>query len=978
MDDPFRDGIDPRYWNLHDFRKRREAEERTRQPRKRIRHRRSAAEMDLAYEIRQDLSRQGSHPSEWEPVSEYELRNLRAGDPIRIFRQTRKGWEPLKALNGVTNGERVLAFRRRNMPRRDSASGNSWETRFAYDEAVSRVFFHRSLQGHINKHGFPSAEHLSSRRHISLPEWEQIYANAEPIEPVQVNHWIGLILKDADGDPASGYAYRLRDSSGAVRQGKLNDQGEAEVRGLSDGPVEVTYGEPVDKQTLAAHRQAIQQELDLILQAEREETARIEAELQKKSLLGKAIADDNARTTGMRNAVWGILTGRKELSDLATQHLNHALGAAWETWRYRDQSHYAEQFVQRYTDAEFQELADVLGFDPRSLTREQWAEAQSLLNFIWHDEETQDLLRDFAKDYIKAQHGQELIETGFGIATEIVIGLLIAALTLGAGATVAVASKVRHADKLGRLGKTLVQLGKRLKQKAGSKETTSRTGKWLDQKLDKPENRKIEKGAVGEGVASHDPDISTTVRAGTSGPDTKWSQTTPAAEVGEKADVPRISDGTATDGYSQEAGKLVNALAENRSQVNQFLVPENNDRFSTMASDRFLERAGQITQANNSLVGMLDTLAATGIEVLNSSDGQFASMLQAASDEDGFNYLLFSAGLDQNQIEMSPGQLRLAIGSGILEGNERYLTEILPETRQFALDGKLHFDPADSIGGGNQAALDITNALSKGLGDIGQTSSAAGFIPLISFGQHLDFDNQERMLNNLSDYRLLPGDMKSDLLAQISTGRFDANRDGVFSGFGLFGKLGKTLLGIETATESASAEAGKKLRLRGVRGTKGGNLADALNDRIGRALGPDSTLLKPKQGSLTGKPELPHPNANADMVRSLTRQNESAELLANRGLDVTHLPNTGKKGGNPDLDIGGRPADVYSPKSKNPNTIRDNMVHKVEHQAPDIVLNLSDSPIPSSDMLKFLQDKPVDGLQNLYIIKGDDVLLTRY
>jgi hypothetical protein len=318
----------------------------------------------------------------------------------------------------------------------------------------------------------------------------------------------------------------------------------------------------------------------------------------------------------------------------------------------------------------------------------------------------------------------------------------------------------------------------------------------------------------------------------------------PYAVWSEAEQLNALAGGTVTDVYSQEAGKLVNALAENRSQVSQFLVPENNDRFSTMASDQFLERAGQITQANNSLVGMLDTLAASGIEVLNSSDGQFASMLQAASDEDGFNYLLFSAGLDQNQIEMSPRQLRLAIGSGILENNNRYLTEILPETQQFALDGKLHFDPTDSVGGGNQAALDITNALSKGLGDIGQTSFVAGLIPGLSFGQHFDFNNQERMLNNLSDYRLLPGDMKSDLLAQISTGRYDATKDGVFSGFGLFGKLGRTLFGIETAAESASAEAGKKVRLGGISGTKGGNLADALNDKVGRALNASNSLNK--------------------------------------------------------------------------------------------------------------------------------------
>ena len=91
----------------------------------------------------------------------------------------------------------------------------------------------------------------------------------------------------------------------------------------------------------------------------------------------------------------------------------------------------------------------------------------------------------------------------------------------------------------------------------------------------------------------------------------------------------------------------------------------------------------------------------------------------------------------------------------------------------------------------------------------------------------------------------------------------------------------------------------------------------------------------------------------------------------NRGL-------SGKKGGNPDLDINTRPADVYSPKSKNPNTIRDNIEHKVGHQAPDVVLNVSDSPLSSTDMLKFLGERPVNGLQNLYLIDGETVLLRRF
>jgi len=146
----------------------------------------------------------------------------------------------------------------------------------------------------------------------------------------------------------------------------------------------------------------------------------------------------------------------------------------------------------------------------------------------------------------------------------------------------------------------------------------------------------------------------------------------------------------------------------------------------------------------------------------------------------------------------------------------------------------------------------------------------------------------------------------------------------------------------------------------------------------GQSVVPGTELLRVKPGTLRGEPELPHPNANADMVRSLNRQNESAEILSNRGFDVTHLPNTGRKGGNPDLDINGRAADVYSPKSKNPNTIRDNMIHKVEHQAPDIVLNITDSPLSVEDMLRFLDQKPVSGLQNLYLIDGENVLLRMF
>jgi len=54
------------------------------------------------------------------------------------------------------------------------------------------------------------------------------------------------------------------------------------------------------------------------------------------------------------------------------------------------------------------------------------------------------------------------------------------------------------------------------------------------------------------------------------------------------------------------------------------------------------------------------------------------------------------------------------------------------------------------------------------------------------------------------------------------------------------------------------------------------------------------------------------------------------------------------------------------------------MEKKVNHQAPDIVLNISDSPLSSGDIFKFFDDKPLPGLNRIYLIDGDNVLLKEF
>jgi filamentous hemagglutinin len=132
--------------------------------------------------------------------------------------------------------------------------------------------------------------------------------------------------------------------------------------------------------------------------------------------------------------------------------------------------------------------------------------------------------------------------------------------------------------------------------------------------------------------------------------------------------------------------------------------------------------------------------------------------------------------------------------------------------------------------------------------------------------------------------------------------------------------------------------------------------------------------LKPKQGSLSGPPEMPPKNASDEMIRSIDRQNEAAQILADHGLTVENLPNTGKGVKNPDLKINGQVADVYSPTSGNLQSIRDKVVEKTAEQAPNVVINLADSPLSISDVTQYLQRNPVGRANSVILIKDGRVV----
>ena len=105
----------------------------------------------------------------------------------------------------------------------------------------------------------------------------------------------------------------------------------------------------------------------------------------------------------------------------------------------------------------------MLGFDPAKITRAQVEEAYELANLIWSDIETRNILKQFSIDYAKAQHHTEWTEMAGGLAFEVILTLLIAAITGGAGAVAVVAKNMSLMTKLQKAGQALLEIGKKLK-----------------------------------------------------------------------------------------------------------------------------------------------------------------------------------------------------------------------------------------------------------------------------------------------------------------------------------------------------------------------------------------------------------------------------------------------------------------------------------------------------------------------------------
>ncbi|BFM12783.1 hypothetical protein R50072_29360 [Simiduia litorea] len=231
-------------------------------------------------------------------------------------------------------------------------------------------------------------------------------------------------------------------------------------------------------------RVKIRQALNEILSDERQEAARHQALMDQESALGKSLIYTGAAMTGLGKAAWGLLCWAKEASDLVNpvvrlQNRIKALAVASQA------DNKLEVFATQLQKEEWREVVEVIGFDPTQITREQMAQAMDATSLIMDDATLASDLKTFSWNYIKAQHAIELTEAGGAAVFEIILTAVLAALTGGAGAIAATASKARHMTKFKKLGQLLVDFAKASKELAEhAKEQAKRAAKSVKRSFD--------------------------------------------------------------------------------------------------------------------------------------------------------------------------------------------------------------------------------------------------------------------------------------------------------------------------------------------------------------------------------------------------------------------------------------------------------------------------------------------------------------
>ena len=256
-------------------------------------------------------------------------------------------------------------------------------------------------------------------------------------------HWVEVNYCYPDGLPVVG-RYIATDGDGLEYRGRLNDKGGLCLNYLPAGSVSVELIPMVEDKALTHLRNEIKMALIHILAERQEETKQSEAELARKSTAGQRGAIAGAMGKGLWNGavglvefVWGAAKTAAEIAWYLTpiERLNNLLEASYKTYQSGSltEEKWRQSLIKNLQQAELDDIARIIGFDPRKFDPKLITEAYEITSLIAADAETLHLFTTFAKQYAGAQSTLDWAEFAGGGVFEIVLSALLIAFTGGVG-----------------------------------------------------------------------------------------------------------------------------------------------------------------------------------------------------------------------------------------------------------------------------------------------------------------------------------------------------------------------------------------------------------------------------------------------------------------------------------------------------------------------------------------------------------------
>ena len=305
---------------------------------------------------------------------------------------------------------------------------------------------------------------------INAPEthhFSREVLKAANLDPAKELHEVHLDYKMENGEPIKDAPYRLTESTGAVRSGFLDANGQAHVTGLQPGAVKVEYYPDESDADIVALRKKINAEFEGILAVERAEAASLQALQDEMNPVMNALVHTGAVIKGAAGFVKDTAIFVKEASDLVNPivYMSNAAESAWLAYKSDHSKPFEQEFLKNFSEAQKNEVVDVLGFDPDKITRENMAKAYEVTANLMGDPGSRQLLAKFAADYVTEQDSTEMAEFVGGVAFEVVLYSILAAISGGVALAVVAVRSVKHGGRLAKLGNFLIELSDAVKKK---------------------------------------------------------------------------------------------------------------------------------------------------------------------------------------------------------------------------------------------------------------------------------------------------------------------------------------------------------------------------------------------------------------------------------------------------------------------------------------------------------------------------------